>query len=641
MADREKEGQSDPKSNYANKIKEKIKEIDQKINTKITIPQYSKHTKQKAAAIPYYYYRENKEHYMSVFEHLTKKYDVNPYIYKELEMNEGYNPGCRHIFPYSGGCAQCSHYPVYANPRDPFKPNPPILNIRSNQNHLRRWIEFTELDDNLVLMEELQDEWNAYKNCYYPIVSHQQVMHKYDARKLVYLMQYEDFVYDDFVGRTPNFVQSNFTYDRPIIENVDNSFARILQQRKEAVEKKNKEQEENENAKAQTDLENKMQNDQTANFQTVQQLQESLQQQSLANQKLQDEIKFLKSQGYQPRQKGEHFNQVSFQEDLYQNQANGNGAAVNEKQYQEGQENNNTSFNQNMQQGYYATFSNKQINNQAKIAGQHQGQGNNKSGSENQISINNLEKSQTKIRQPPSQTDIQKMYNPKFAVKPSSQEFNLKTFDNKSQYSEEVLQQGESSQNIKLKTFNQANQDQNILQSVYRQPHEQQKQQKSTQSFQKTTFTHFAASQSQLGGQSKKFLPSSAIKLKTRIQLPTNDEYYGHNVSPTHVHEEQEYFEPQINSLQNFDQAEDKQNQYLNTKEDREKFIQSHNSRVSSIAQLSRQLDSHDHDLSQLSIGQAQKQKSNKFSDQKIGVQLYQQIIQDVQEEATPQNQIY
>ncbi|KAL4459514.1 hypothetical protein ABPG74_018127 [Tetrahymena malaccensis] len=637
MGDRDKEGQSDPKSNYTNKIKEKIKEIDQQINTKITIPQYSKHTKQKAAVIPYYYYRENKEHYMSVFEHLTKKYDVNPYIYKELEMNEGYRPGCRHIFPYSGGCAQCSHYPVYANPRDPFKPNPPILNIRSNQNHLRRWIEFTELDDNLVLMEELQDEWNAYKNCYYPIVAHQQVMHKFDARKLVYLMQYEDFVYDDFVGRTPNYVQSNFTYDRPVIENIDNSFARILQQKKEAVEKKRQEQDEASNSKTQTDLEKKIENDQKANLLTVQQLQESLQQQSLDNQKLQEEIRFLKSQGYQQKFKGEHANQVSFQQDLYENQGN----AANQK-YMEDQDNGNTSLNQNVQQdGYYATFSNKQINNQARFANQLQGYGNNKSGSEHQISQNNLEKSQTKIRQPPSQTDIQKMYNPKFAVKPSSQEFNLKTFDNKSQYSEEVLQQGGSSKNLKLKTVNQANQDQNIMQSVNRQPYDEQKQQKSIQNFQRSTFTHFVASQSQLGGQGKKLLPSSVIKLKTRSQLPTNDEYYGHNVSPTHVHEEQEYFEPQINSLQNFDQAEDKQHQFLDIKEDREKFVQSHNSRVSSIAQLSRQLDSHDHEISQLSIGQTQKQKSNKFSDQKIGVQVYEQIIQDVQEEATPQNQMY
>ncbi|KAL4504111.1 hypothetical protein ABPG72_020949 [Tetrahymena utriculariae] len=634
MADKEKEGQTDPKSNYANKIKEKIKEIDQQINTKITIPQYSKHTKQKAAAIPYYYYRENKEHYMSVFEHLTKKYDVNPYIYRELEMNEGYNPGCRHIFPYSGGCAQCSHYPVYANPRDPFKPNPPILNIRSNQNHLRRWIEFTELDDNLVLMEELQDEWNAYKNCYYPIVAHQQVMHKYDARRLVYLMQYEDFVYDDFVGRTPNFVQSKFTYDRPIIENVDNSFARILQQKKEAVEKKRQEQDENTNSKAQTDLEKKMENDQKANLQTAQQLQENLLQQSLANQKLQDEIKFLKSQGYQPRQKGGQANQVSFQQNVNQNQVD--GAGINDK-YLQDEDNDNTSFSQNVQQGgYYATFSNKQINNQVKFANQLQGQGNSKSGSENQISLNNLEKSQTKIRQPPSQTDIQKMYNPKFTVKPSSQEFTLKTFDNKSQYSEEILQQGGSSKNIKPKT---ANQDQKVLQSVQRQPHEEQKQQKSVQNFQKSSFTHFAASQSQLGGQGKKLLPSSVIKLKTRNQLPTNDEYYGHNVSPTHIYEEQEYYEPQINSLQNFDQVEDKQHQYLDVKEDRENFIQSHNSKVSSIAQLSRQLDSHDHDMSQLSL--SQKQKSNKFNDQKIGVQVYQQIIQDVYEEATPQNQMY
>lgn len=77
-------------------------------------------------------------------------------------MNEGYEYGSRHIYPHSSGCAQCSHRPVYANPHDPYRPNPPVLNHRCNQNILRRWIEFTELDENYVLREEMQDEWNVY-----------------------------------------------------------------------------------------------------------------------------------------------------------------------------------------------------------------------------------------------------------------------------------------------------------------------------------------------------------------------------------------------------------------------------------------------------------------------------------------------
>lgn len=41
---------------------------------------------------------------MNLFEHLTKKYEFKENIYREMEMNDGYKRGCRHIFPYSQDC---------------------------------------------------------------------------------------------------------------------------------------------------------------------------------------------------------------------------------------------------------------------------------------------------------------------------------------------------------------------------------------------------------------------------------------------------------------------------------------------------------------------------------------------------------
>lgn len=69
-------------SSYMNKMKARMLEIDSKITTVVTIPCYSKHFRTQIAKMPREYYRETKHHYMSLYEHLTKLYDIDPYIYR-------------------------------------------------------------------------------------------------------------------------------------------------------------------------------------------------------------------------------------------------------------------------------------------------------------------------------------------------------------------------------------------------------------------------------------------------------------------------------------------------------------------------------------------------------------------------------
>lgn len=63
-------------------------------------------------------------------------------------------------------------------------------------------------------------------------------MNKYDARKLVYLMQNERFCSDDVAGITSGYMKNSFTYDKPILIEPDNSYTRMIAEREKARKEK-------------------------------------------------------------------------------------------------------------------------------------------------------------------------------------------------------------------------------------------------------------------------------------------------------------------------------------------------------------------------------------------------------------------